>query len=345
MPIEENGNRPLGVAVADLDGDAVPDVLSASSGDGKVFWYRNDGAGAFTREVLDAALAGPLELDALDIDGDADLDVVVVSEDAANTAAVYVNDGVGTFTRSLPVTGRRAVDVEVGDWSGDGIDDVIVGLQMESDEDSLGLVLIQTDGAGGLQVTPLSEEGWRVQAIKLADVDGDGDLDLWVAQLNADPALYLLFNARGTAYATVEVQPDNGFDYQGLSVGDLNGDGFADLVAAATDIESLVLLTGDGVAPIPGEPVRYPAPFELRQNAPNPFRTETRIAFVLERPAAVTLVVYDLLGREVRRLVDGDVSAGPRELIFSAAGLPSGTYLYRLQAGGQVQSRAMILVR
>lgn len=55
------------------------------------------------------------------------------------------------------------------------------------------------------------------------------------------------------------------------------------------------------------------------------------------------LVVYDVMGREVARLVDGRMDAGYGSVTWNAADMPSGVYLYRLQAGEFVQTRSMIL--
>lgn len=89
-----------------------------------------------------------------------------------------------------------------------------------------------------------------------------------------------------------------------------------------------------------------PMAFRLEQNYPNPFNPSTQIAFSLERDAAVTLVVYDMMGREVARLVDGSVLPnGSHVRTFDARALPSGSYLYRLTAGGRADSRTMLLLK
>jgi hypothetical protein len=59
----------------------------------------------------------------------------------------------------------------------------------------------------------------------------------------------------------------------------------------------------------------------------------------------VNLAVFDLLGREVRTLVSGPVTAGVHRVRFDARGLASGVYLYRLRAGEFVQTRKLTLVR
>ena len=88
-----------------------------------------------------------------------------------------------------------------------------------------------------------------------------------------------------------------------------------------------------------------PATVRLGQNYPNPFNPATLIRYDLNRESHVRLQVFDLLGRLVSTLVDDQQAAGAHELRFDATGLSSGTYLYRLDAGGVVQSRRMIVVK
>ncbi len=86
--------------------------------------------------------------------------------------------------------------------------------------------------------------------------------------------------------------------------------------------------------------------FELLQNYPNPFNPTTRISFRLPEAADVSLVIVDLLGREVRRLIAGERRmAGLHEVVFHADGLSSGMYYYRLRAGNHVQTKKLMLVR
>ncbi len=73
-----------------------------------------------------------------------------------------------------------------------------------------------------------------------------------------------------------------------------------------------------------------PRSFALWGNYPNPFNPETTLRFEVPESAYVKLVVYDVLGRQVRVLVDGTREAGTHEVVFEASGLPSGTYLVRL---------------
>lgn len=87
------------------------------------------------------------------------------------------------------------------------------------------------------------------------------------------------------------------------------------------------------------------SPFVLEPNYPNPFSTTTTIAFQTQRPGPVRLRVFDALGREVGRLVDDVVPAGRHTVTFSGAGIPSGVYVYRLEADGEAASRRMVHAR
>ena len=83
----------------------------------------------------------------------------------------------------------------------------------------------------------------------------------------------------------------------------------------------------------------------LFPNFPNPFNPTTTIRFTLEETAPVTLVVVDLLGREVRRLVDGVVNGGVHSVVFDAGSLASGMYFYRLETPDFKQVRLMTLMK
>ena len=85
-----------------------------------------------------------------------------------------------------------------------------------------------------------------------------------------------------------------------------------------------------------------PKGFALHQNYPNPFNPVTTIPYSLPRNSFVQLRVYNLMGQEVAKLVDGIKPAGEYEVKFNAGHLPSGVYLYQLQVEGFVQTMKMI---
>ncbi len=88
-----------------------------------------------------------------------------------------------------------------------------------------------------------------------------------------------------------------------------------------------------------------PRSYQLDQNYPNPFNPTTVISGQWPVTSVVRLVVYDLLGREVAVLADGEYPAGKYSFTFKANGLASGVYLYRLTAGGYTETKRMTLVK
>ena len=89
-----------------------------------------------------------------------------------------------------------------------------------------------------------------------------------------------------------------------------------------------------------------PTKFALHQNYPNPFNPATKISFDLPQDSKVSLVVYDLLGREVTRLVNNEFKvAGRYTYDFNAASLSSGVYFYRLEAGKFSETKRMVLIK
>ena len=94
-----------------------------------------------------------------------------------------------------------------------------------------------------------------------------------------------------------------------------------------------------------GDGVEMPSVVTLNQNYPNPFNPATSISFVLPQAANVSLAVYDVIGRKVATLVDGQLASGTHNVSFNAASLPSGMYLYRLSTPNGVMTQKMILLK
>jgi len=85
--------------------------------------------------------------------------------------------------------------------------------------------------------------------------------------------------------------------------------------------------------------------FILRGSYPNPFRGEATIEFGLDRSQMVTIKVYDMLGRQVTTLVDGDLRAGQHSIIFDAHSLPSGLYTVRMVGNLESTSISVALIQ
>ncbi len=102
--------------------------------------------------------------------------------------------------------------------------------------------------------------------------------------------------------------------------------------------DSLITVILENQIPIPRR-------FMLFQNYPNPFNASTTIRFVLPNSQNVHLAIYDLLGREVKTLLDEYRQAGVHTITFDASHFSSGVYFYRLKAGEKVETKRMVLLK
>ncbi|MCP4231209.1 MAG: T9SS type A sorting domain-containing protein, partial [bacterium] len=82
--------------------------------------------------------------------------------------------------------------------------------------------------------------------------------------------------------------------------------------------------------------------FELMQNWPNPATGMTTFAFALPEAANTTLSIYDIKGRKVDTVIEGNLAAGQHNVDYACA-LPGGIYLYRLEAGGESAVKKMVV--
>jgi uncharacterized protein (DUF362 family) len=104
-------------------------------------------------------------------------------------------------------------------------------------------------------------------------------------------------------------------------------------------------LVGDGAGIVSVRPdykFIVPDEFMLFQNFPNPFNPSTTIKFYLPKSEFVTINLYNISGQKIETLVKGRIPAGQHELQWTADGLASGVYIYKMQAGGFSESRKMI---
>ena len=105
------------------------------------------------------------------------------------------------------------------------------------------------------------------------------------------------------------------------------------------------LCEGGLVEASPRSNEQIPLDYGLDGNYPNPFPNTTTIRFGLRTKVDVTLIVYDILGRPVARLLDREMGGGFYSIKWDASNLPSGTYFYRLNAGRFSTTKTMTVVR
>jgi len=104
-------------------------------------------------------------------------------------------------------------------------------------------------------------------------------------------------------------------------------------------------LLSNTVVSVEDKAAQSPARFLLEQNYPNPFNPSTGISFQLPVNSHVTLKVFDVNGREVATLVDGNLAAGSHAVTFARRETTTGLYFYKLTAGKFSQTRKTVLMR
>ncbi|HBZ46827.1 MAG TPA: VCBS repeat-containing protein [Stenotrophomonas sp.] len=227
----------LDAALLDADGDGDLDVAVAVE-NGANRLYLNDGTGKLSHTPgAFGSIAGDNEhVRVADFNGDGHLDVVFVAEDTEQHN-LFLGDGKGGFTRAserLPAT-SQANAVAVGDVNGDGLPDIVVGNTTEGKEGVAQPFLWLNDRARpgwfiDASTSHLPAIDVQAQGIVLADLDGDGDLDMAIA--SQDPINRLLLNDGGGRFtdATDRLGPQIPTETREVHALDANGDGRLDLV-------------------------------------------------------------------------------------------------------------------
>ncbi len=220
------GDHPTTVSLGDVNGDGHVDAVVANGGGGpasNMAVFHNDGTGTLVPAATFAPDTAAHRATLGDLDGDGDLDCVVVYY-ASSTPNVWRNDGAGVFTAFGTSLGSfPSLSVEVADVDGDADLDILMGMDFGG-----GNRVFVNDGAAGFTPGGTFATPSRTQALAVADVDGDTDLDVFAAD-GGDVALFL---NDGFGAFTASPQPfANSGLVGGLVAGDLDGDGDADLVS------------------------------------------------------------------------------------------------------------------
>jgi hypothetical protein len=239
----------LAVALGDVDGDGDIDAFVGNSrGDDQAdkVWM-NDGSGQFSDsgQRLGGSLTEAVALG--DLDGDGDPDAFVGTGGPGWTNEVWLNDGAGTFSDSGQGLGDSiSLAVALGDLDGDGDLDAFVG----NDENDFGgqpKKVWLNDGTGAFSDSGQSLGASATFAVALEDLDGDGDLDAFVA--NGDDVCVAdevwLNDGMGTFSDTG--QRLGGLCSHAMALGDVDGDGDVDaFVGAAAGVEASKVWLNDG---------------------------------------------------------------------------------------------------
>jgi hypothetical protein len=189
-----------------------------------------------------------------------------------------------------------------------------------------------------LKVIPTSDNGYLTANFTAPTSNPDSTKKLWLVKINVqgDSLWSRSFQADNELVYGVGLLQGNDGDYRVIrnTYGTIQTPGHV----------TLQCLEGppDAVTP---QPTITPAVFKLNPPLPNPFNPTTTINYELPAASFVSLKVYDTVGRLVETLAEGQMAEGSHKVTFDGSGLPSGVYLYRLNAGENSATRKMVLLK
>jgi hypothetical protein len=247
-----SGSKPLEVVVGDFNGDGKLDLAVALGNQAAIALLMGVGDGTFqaarTVTTASSALYYPVALTVADFNHDGRLDIATANSSAGGS--ILLGNGDGTFqTYKSLGSSKGPTWIAAGDFNHDGKPDLAVTTSANTVDISLG----NGDGSFATYKSIATGTGTTPESVAVADLDGDGNLDLVVACYGANAVGVLLGNGDGT-FLPIELY-GAGSGAIAVTVADLNLDGIPDLVVTDLTGNGLSLFEGNGdgtFMPLPG---------------------------------------------------------------------------------------------
>ena len=365
-------------AVGDINGDNVPEIVMESytalyawtaNGDsipGFPYFMPNGDNNSYSSPVL------------ADVDNDNMREIVFGTHTSAGGGYVYVLKNNGTVLSGWPKTTSNWVygPPSVGYIDNDNVLDIAVGDQVLSGVPSDFVYAWNKDGVplSGFPIGPVNAVNSQ---IVLADIDGDNNTELIFDDNSSTAGIgkFLVYNHDGTFNRNIETSGTTFFTTPCIT--DIDRNGILDIIGAgvtgtAPSQTTNVYLWNSGVAystirtqtpmwqynskhngvynngdivSVREEIVENPSEYKLAQNYPNPFNPTTKISYSISKPGFVKISLYNVLGKEVMKMVDEQKQAGVYEYTLRAELLNTGIYYYKMDINGFTSTKKLLLLK
>jgi hypothetical protein len=372
--------RPSALTSGDFDGDGLNEIAFINRAPGTrkltVIQLIGDDLGGFSSvnvEFVDSSASlqggGNYDLKVVDFDGDGKKEIWAITWNLLQLS-VYEAQGPDTYTYKkglinlTPGADNGSLNaLHFGDFDNDGhmeafmagTEDQIFFLKEDvADVGDLTPALFHTIGGGN---------GDQFRGAGVGDPDRDGKVDFFFTD-NASRVYHMEY--KGSGAMTDPASYDNSlfiedtfaptrYYYLSVPPEDMDGDNKREVVVGSLEQSNVdamfVVIESDVSSGIFRDSLTVPNGYSLEQNYPNPFNPSTAISFIIPATQTVTLIVYDLQGQEVRRILDNKGLGAARYTVIwdgkdaHGLGVPSGAYFYTLKARDFSQTRKMMLVR